>query len=308
LLVTISANAEGGTRTLAITTTGGTSPPFGGITIQQPGAPQPTTAPQPIPEVEQGNVQTGYVILTPDQNTSAPLTTLTFGTVRNGIVQGQAGVVPFGVTTGATLFMDVLNAAGRNLGLAIANPTGTTNALTVTLKKYDGTTAGTATINIDPYKQTSTFVSELFSANVLGQAFLGSINVQSGTPFAILGLRFAGTDFSALSAGNTGTMIAPQTRSLTAGAATDTPRVGTIGGANAIVLPQFAMGGGWATQLALVNTSSTAASGRVDVFDTNGQPLAVKLNGAMQSTFTYSIPVGGSFVLAPRDQNGQTPM
>jgi len=65
---------------------------------------------------------------------------------------------------------------------------------------------------------------------------------------------------------------------LTAGAAPDTPRTGTIGGANAIVLPQVAIIGCEAE------------------------------NGATQSTFIYSIPAGGTFVLAPWDQNGQTPM
>jgi hypothetical protein len=35
--------------------------------------------------------------------------------------------------------------------------------------------------------------------------------------------------------------------------------------------------------------------------------MAVKLNGASQSTFTYSIASGGAFVLAPADANGQPP-
>ena len=68
------------------------------------------------------------------------------------------------------------------------------------------------------------------------------------------------------------------------------------------------MGGGWATQLALVNASATTAIGRIDVFDKNGQPWAVKLNGSTQSTFTYTIPAAGTFVLAPRDVNGQSPL
>jgi hypothetical protein len=259
--------------------------------------------------VEDGNVQTGSVVITPDPNASAPLTTLTFGTLQNGIVQGQAGVVPFGVTTGAALFADLLNNAGRNLGLTIANPGGTTNTITITLKSDDGTNVGTpATINIEPYKQISKFVSDLFSTDTLGQSFLGSINVQSGTPFAVLGLRFAGANFSTLAAGNTGTTVAVPTRTLSAGSSVDIPQAGAIGGTNAIVLPQFAMGGGWATQIALVNTSSATATGRIDIFDSNGQPLAAKLNGNMKSTFTYSIPAGGTFVLAPRDVNGQSPM
>jgi hypothetical protein len=79
------------------------------------------------------------------------------------------------------------------------------------------------------------------------------------------------------------------------------------GAVQAIVLPQFAMGGGWATQLALVNNGASAASGRVDIYDTNGNAMAVTLNGLTQSSFAYAIPAGGTLVLAPRDSNGQSP-
>jgi hypothetical protein len=67
------------------------------------------------------------------------------------------------------------------------------------------------------------------------------------------------------------------------------------------------MSGGWATQIAFVNDNGSAVTGRVDVFDTTGNPMAVNLNGAVQSTFTYSILAGGTLVLAPRDANGQSP-
>ena len=184
------------------------------------------------------------------------------------------------------------------MGVVIVNPGGTTNAITITLKNDDGTTAGTATVNIDPYKQLARFVDQLFPDTV-GPAFVGSIDLQSGSPFAVLGFPFSGANFSTLAAGNTGTLTSVPARTLAAG---------TIGGANAIVLPQLAMGGGWATQLVLVNTSATTASGRIDVFDPNGQAMAMKLNGDIKSTFTYSIPAGGTFILGPRDQNGQTPM
>jgi hypothetical protein len=74
-----------------------------------------------------------------------------------------------------------------------------------------------------------------------------------------------------------------------------------------MVIPQFAMSGGWATQIALLNTGIAATTGRVDIFDNLGNPMAVNLNGSTQSTFTYSIAAAGSFVLAPRDANGQSP-
>src|SRR5262249_49564560 len=130
-------------------------------------------------------------------------TTLTFGTVQNGIVQSQASVVPFGVTTGAALFVNVLNAASRNLGVVIVNPSGTTNAISIALKKDDGTTAGITTVNIGAYRQVAKFVNELFP-DAVGPAFIGSINLQSDSPFAVLGFPFAGADFSTLPAGNTG--------------------------------------------------------------------------------------------------------
>ena len=79
-------------------------------------------------------------------------------------------------------------------------------------------------------------------------------------------------------------------------------------GKTSAVFPQFAMGGGWATQLAFVNDSASVISGRFDIFDNSGNPMPVTLNGFNRSSYTYSIPAGGTFVLAPRDANGQSPM
>lgn len=41
--------------------------------------------------------------------------------------------------------------------------------------------------------------------------------------------------------------------------------------------------------------------------NTFGGPVAVTLNGTTQSSFTYSVPPRGTFTLAPRDANGQSP-
>jgi hypothetical protein len=45
---------------------------------------------------------------------------------------------------------------------------------------------------------------------------------------------------------------------------------GAVGGTNAIVLPQFAVGGSWATQIALVNTSTAVATGRISIRQADG--------------------------------------
>jgi len=245
----------------------------------------PTTAPLPISEIEQGTVRSGYAVITPDVNSAAPSPTVTFGMVSGGAVQSQAGILPLPMMTNASLFVDVVPAIGRDLGVAIANPAVIANSVTLTLRDQSGTVAGTPlTIVLKPQQQLAKFVSELLPGTT-GSAFRGSLELQSSTPFAVLGLRFSGSEFSTL----------PVTGTAAAGTNTS------------IVLPQFAMSGGWATQFALVNNSSGQVNGRIDIFDNSGNPMSVTLNGAKQSTFSYTIPAGGTFLLAPRDQNGQSP-
>ena len=200
-------------------------------------------------------------------------------------MQAQAGILPLPMMTDASLFVDVVPAIGRDLGVAIANPAAIANSVTLTLRDQSGTVAGTPlTIVLKPQQQLAKFVSELLPGTT-GSAFRGSLELQSSTPFAVLGLRFSGSEFSTLPV--TGT-AAPGTNT-------------------SIVLPQFAMSGGWATQFALVHNGSGQVTGRIDIFDNSGNPMSVTLNGAKQSTFSYTIPAGGTFLLAPRDQNGQSP-
>jgi hypothetical protein len=152
------------------------------------------------------------------------------------------------------------------------------------------------------------FVNELFGADTIGTGFRGSLRLQSSTPFAVIGLRFSGFVFSTLPVAVTAPVAGVPSWTLAAGTLPNTPDAGTVGGSNALIIPQFAMAGGWATQIALVNNTTSTLVGRIDVFDTEGNPMGVNLNGETRSTFTYSIPVGGTFLLAPRDSNGQSPL
>jgi hypothetical protein len=245
-----------------------------------------TSAPQPITSVEQGSTQSGYVIVTPDANSSTPAAAATFGIVSNGIVQSQAGILPAALTTSSTLVINVAPSIGRNLGVAIANPGSTANPVTLTLQDSNGNAVATTTVQIPAHQQVARFVSELLGSRAVGTAFTGSLRVQSQTPFSVLGLRFSGVEFSTL------------------------PVIGAAaaGGSAPVVIPQFALGGGWTTEIALFNNGTSPVSGQVNIFDTNGNPMPVPLNNSSQSTFRYSIPPGGTLILAPRDANGQTPM
>jgi hypothetical protein len=275
-----SAQSSGGTTSSGTTTGSGSGSNTSSTSTN------PTTVPQPISGVEQGSIQSGYVVITPDTNTTLPVPTVTLGTVSGGNVQTQAGITPIPLITDGSLYVDVVPGIGRNVGVAIVNPGTSANVITLTLRDPNGNTAGSpVTVTLSPNQQVAEFLNQLFPSNVIGAGFSGSLRLQGASGFAVLGLRFSAAEFS------------------TSPVAVTT----AASGSSIMALPQFAMGGGWATQLALVNNGSAVASGRIDVFDPSGNHLAVNLNGNLQSTFAYSIPAGGSFVLAPRDSNGQSP-
>jgi len=216
-----------------------------------PGGP-PAAAPQQITEVETGSIQSGYAIITPEGSSVAPHASVTFATINNAVVQSQAAVLPAAMRTDTAFYFDLLSAGSRNLGMAIANPSTTSATITVTLRNESGTVIGTpATLTLAGQAQTARFVTDIFSADLLGTAFIGSVGLQSTVPIAAVGLRFVGSEFSTLAPAAIGT-------------ASTVPQVGSIGGTNALIFPQVAIGGGWATQMMLVNTGTTTISGKID--------------------------------------------
>ncbi len=269
----------------------------------------PSTTPQTISEVEHGDIKSGYLIITPDAGSSAPTPTMTFGRVSQGSVQSQAGIVPTLMTTDASMFVEIIPSISRNVGVAFANPSASVNAVTLTLRDENGFVLGSPAIVSAPGRQqVSRFLNELFGSDIVGSGFRGSLRMQSATAFAAIGLRFSGPIFSTLPVAIIAPVPGVPSATLIAGIRPNAPQAGIVGGSNALILPQFVISGGWATEIALVNNSSSTIAGRLDLFDTAGNPMAVTLNGETRSTFTYSIPVGGTFVLAPRDSNGQSPL
>jgi hypothetical protein len=202
--------------------------------------------------------------------------------------------LPAPLTAATSIGVDIVPGIGRNLGLAIANPGASAAVITLTLSGLDGTTVGSpVTLSIPAAAQIARFLSELFPTTTVGAAFRGSISVQSSTHVSIIGLRFSGAEFS--------TVPVPVSNPAAV------PANGLVGGPNATMFPQFAMSGGWATELDLLNNTSYPMSGRVDIFDSNGNPFAILWNGSRQSAFSYSIPPNGALSLSPRDANGQSP-
>jgi hypothetical protein len=240
-------------------------------------------------------LQVGWAVITPLPVTTNGLVVFeTFGLSRTATDTAQAGVLPSGLTTNALVFVTSSTRLSRNVGVAIVNPQSTSVNVTLTLKRDDGTSFPTSpTITVQPMQQISRFVTELFSG--LPADFIGTVTVTATNPVAVVGLRFRGANFSTIPITN-----------VTSGAAVPTISAG-VGGAGAVLLPQFATGGGWATEIVLANTTSTSMTVRVDLFKSDGTALTATLNNQTSSVFpNLTIPAGGVLTLAARNTTGDS--
>ena len=262
---------------------------------------------------DNGPIQAGYAVVTPvvvtTSVTSGGMTTTvttsssglvvfeTFGLRYDGGASAiQAGVLPPDLTTNAMLFVDSEGRLGKNIGVAIVNPNSGNVNVNLTLLKGDGSTAATGMLNVPSHQQVSKMVTQLFAPGVtIPTDVTGTLLISSTSlPVSVIGLRFRGANFSTIPSTNlsSSTVTLPN---ITADA----------GGAGAILLPQFAAGGGWATELVLVNSGTGPMTVRVDLFKQDGTPLSTGLNGKTASSFIgINIPAGGVVVLAPRDPAG----
>lgn len=261
-------------------------------------------------------IQSGYAVVTPvvtagtttTTGTSTSGTTATTGLVvfetfglreDGGASTTQAGVLPPGLTTEALLFAESEGSLGKNLGVAIVNPNSSAVNVNLTLNKSDGTQIVTGTLNVPSHQQVAKMVTDLFTtqsaipSDVMGTLVINSAG-SSNLPVSVIGLRFRGANFSTIPATNLAPFSGPLP-SITANA----------GGSGAVLLPQFTAGGGWETEIVMVNTNSSPMTVRVDLFQQNGTALTTGLNGQQNSSFTnIFIPAGGVFELAPRDAQG----
>jgi hypothetical protein len=240
-----------------------------------------------------GPVQTGFAVVTPSSSATGLVVFETFGE-REGNATTQAGVLPADMTTNALIFVRSDGRLSRNLGVAITNPNATSANVTLTLLQADGTMVATKSLVVPANHQVSQFVTELFSSVPQVQMdFNGTVRITSDMPVAVIGLRFRGNNFSTL----------PVT---SLSARSDVPIISAgVGGPGSVILPQFAVEGGWATEIVLVNSGSLPLTVRVDLFKNDGTALTASLNGQSASSFmSLIIPPGGVLVLAQRDNNG----
>jgi hypothetical protein len=244
-----------------------------------------------------GPVQSGYAVVTPAEGAAGLVVFETFGEKKpsgDGATT-QAGVLPPDLTTNAVLFVEASGRLSKNLGVAIVNPNNASVDVTLTLRKSDGTQSATTTVTVPKFHQVSNFVTELFASPAdIPKDFAGTLSITSVTPVSVIGLRFRGSNFSTLPATSLSATPGPL------------PNIAPgVGGAGALLLPQFASRGGWSTEVVMVNTTGSDITVRLDLFKQDGSDLTATLNGQKSNSFKNIVIKAHCVVeMAPRDSHG----
>ena len=191
-----------------------------------------------------------------------------------GVLISEAGVPATEPVLEGRIFAEVDGPV--NTGLAIANPNDETATIDFYFTDTDGTSFSYGTVQLDAHQQTAKFLDQPpFNS---GSPVRGTFTFESSVPIAVIALR--GFTNEAGEFLMTTLPVAPLSS-----ASEET-----------VYIPHFAAGGGWVTQVILVNPTDSTITGTVGFLGPGSDtaaasPVILTLDdGSTGSNFDYSIP------------------
>jgi YD repeat-containing protein len=200
-------------------------------------------------------VHAGWAQLVPAAASATPVGAGTFSFTQGGTLVTESGVPSATPTTHARIYVDT--AGGHNTGLAVVSPEGRSVRITATAYLPDGVTPagnGPGTIDLVPGGHLPRFVGQLISG--LPEGFTGVLDLVAPAPFAALTLRSLTNE--------RGDFL------LTTFPIADVTQVPPA----PVVFPQIADGGGYQTQIILLNTGA-ASSVTLSYLGADGRPITI---------------------------------
>jgi hypothetical protein len=192
------------------------------------------------------DVLVGYARIQPGGGSTTPSGVAIFGFRQGGVVVSEAGVPASPLIQTGRIYAEV--GGPVNTGLAIANPNDTAAEITFFFTDSSGTDFGSGNLTLGSNAQTAKFLDQdPFNS---GASVEGSFTFTSSLPVSVAALRGFTNE------GDEFLMTTLPVASLTP-AVVDT-----------IYFPHFADGGGWTTQVILVNPTDAAISGAVQFLGT----------------------------------------
>jgi hypothetical protein len=220
-------------------------------------------------------VSTGYATIVNSGTGTSPFGLAIFGLRQNGILVSEAGVPASPAIRSGRIYAEVDGPV--NTGLAIANPNDDIATIHFFFTAADGD-FGSGSVDVLPHQHIAAFLSESpFNAPA---SLHGTFTFDSSLPVAVTALRGLMNERSEF------LMTTLPVVDLTA------PPL-----PNTFQLPHFADGGGWRTQVILVNPTSSTLAGQVQFVGQTGEVLTVTVNGSEERSFPYLIRARSSQTL-----------
>ncbi len=210
-----------------------------------------------------GNLTSGSIRITANNGSIAPSGLAIFSLMNNGVTVSEASVPiapPAFALRVYTESQGAPDAVGSSeTGIALVNPTSSSAVVTFELIQADGTSTGlTTSMTIPPGGQMARFVNELIPNTPA--TFSGVLRVSSATPIIGVGLRLTT---------NGGGDVLMSTIPAVSEMQNGTPEM--------LLFPHVVSGGGFTTELILLNRQPSAtSSGEVIFTGQDGLPLSVQ--------------------------------
>ena len=226
------------------------------------------------------NTIVGYARVRPDTGATTPSGVAIFGFTQDGVLVAEAGVPASLLVISGRIFAEV--GAAVSTGLAMANPNGQDAAISFYFTDTAGTDFGHGNFNLGANQQTAKFLNQdPFNS---GSPVLGTFTFTSSVPVTVIALKGLTNQRNEFLI--TTLPVSPLEMAAEAEAAVE----------DTTYFPHFADGGGWTTEVILVNPTETTITGTVRFLGpgddtTAGAPVSLALtDGQVGSEFSYSIP------------------
>jgi hypothetical protein len=223
------------------------------------------------------NVSAGFVAIQTNAGGATPSGIAIFGFRPNNVLVTEAAVPSSPLISSGRIYAEVSSSV--NTGVAMANPNG--QPATINFHFTDGTGAdfGQGSTVIAPNGQIATFLNQApFNS---GASVTGTFTFTASLPVSVIALRGLTNERSEFL--------------ITTLPVSD---LSAIPVSDQILFPHFADGGGWTTQLLLVNTTDTPMSGSVQYYGQGsstaaGQLLSTPVNYAVAARSSFQVQTPG---------------
>jgi hypothetical protein len=231
-----------------------------------------------------GTLVQGYTRIQPTSGSTTPSGVAIFGLRQNNVLVSEAGVPASPLIQNGRIYAEVSANAYLNTGIAVANPNNHDAVIAFEIRDTAGLVVRSGAFTLAANRQRAAFLD---AEPFLGpKPVQGTLSFNSSVAVSVIALRTFTNERSEFLM----TTLPVIDTSLPASAGTQ-------------FIPHFADGGGFTTNILLVNPSDTAVSGTVQFYNQGsgsiaGTPTNVNIGGQINNTFPYTVAGRGSVKLS----------